>query len=252
MRQENSKNPVTEITDLKNLDYVWNFAYGSNMHPEKRTQRGEILVSKSIRGVLLNWRLVFNLPGIGFIEPAYASVQPEWDGKVHGVLLRLDQQEFQKLIRSEGGNAYYELIQCPIHTYDGKIVEAFLFKTRADKATKHDIIPSKRYMDLIRQGAKLSELDSEYCEWLSSLPHRDASPLISLAGSLLIEFLLQCNYIQLTFLSKSYVKMLQWCEFHLSQPGIIIAQSILLIPVIIIALIWRRVRYCKTRIKQWF
>lgn len=240
----NSNNSSTrEIPDYKDSDSVWNFAYGSNMHPQKRTQRGNIAVLEVMPGILENWKLVFNLPGIRLIEPAMASIEPERGHQVHGVLLRLKRQEFDKLVRSEGGSEYYELINCEVNTYDGRVIKALAFKTREELAVKQDLVPSKRYMNLIRQGAVLSQLDSQYCQWLAILPHREDSLLVILMGSLLIEFLTLCIHMRLSRISASYLKLLQWCECRLSPPVGITLQSILLAPALAIALTWRPVRY---------
>lgn len=225
--------------DLTKGNYIWNFAFGSNMHPLKRLQRGQIKAQETIPGILDNWRLVFNLPGLKLLEPAMASISPEVGHQVHGVLLRLEKQEFEKLIRSEGGSEYYELMQCQVRTYDDRVIQALAFKTRPDKATNHPIIPSKRYMTLIRQGARLSHLDSQYCQCLDSMPHREASYLVSLFGSLLVEFLLFCNHRGWLRLSRSYMKLLRWCEGQLPLLIGAIAQGILLIPALSIGIILR-------------
>ncbi|ACK73054.1 AIG2 family protein [Gloeothece citriformis PCC 7424] len=220
-------------------NYIWNFAYGSNMHPLKRLQRGEIKASETLPGVLDNWCLVFDLPGLKLLEPAMASISPQLGHQVHGVLLRLEPEEFEKLIRSEGGSEYYELIPCEVRTYDHQIIQALAFKTRPDKVTLHPLIPSKRYMTLIRQGAKLSQLDPQYCQWLDGLPHREASYLVSLLGSLLIEFLLFCNHRGWLKLSRTYMKLLRWCEAQLPLLVSTIAQGVLLLPALLMGIILR-------------
>lgn len=236
--------------DLTQGNYIWNFAFGSNMHPLKRLQRGQIKIQATIPGILDNWRLVFDLPGLRLLEPAMASISPEVGHQVHGVLLRLEEQEFKKLIRSEGGSEYYQVIQCQVRTYDNQIIEALAFKTRHDKAANHPIIPSKRYMTLIRQGAKLSHLDNQYCQWLDNLPHREASYLMSLLGSLLIEFLLFCNHQGWLKLSRRYMKLLCWCESRLPLLVGTTVQAILLIPALCIGSILRVLGMIRTQTKQ--
>jgi len=177
----------SKILQLKNRDYIWNFAYGSNMNPSKLAQRAQIKSLESIPGILFDWKLTFNLPGIKFIEPSMANIEPALGYQVHGVLIKLRQQQFDRLILSEGGNQYYQLIPCSIQTYDARVIEALVFKVKPDRTVKYEIPPSKRYLELIKQGAKLNNLDSQYRQWLSNLAYEDIFPPFDLLSTVIID-----------------------------------------------------------------
>ncbi len=80
---------VRKHLELPSEDYVWNFAYGSNMNPISLSQRRRIMPVCSVAAVLYNWEMRFNQTGIPAVEPVFASVQPCKDVpgvQVHGVL----------------------------------------------------------------------------------------------------------------------------------------------------------------------
>merc|ERR1719162_379837 len=76
-------------------------------------------------------KLVFNVPGMPFVEPSFASVEPtssgynkndkndffpdngnETDSVVHGILYKLSEQDFLKVCQSEGVPFSYRLHRC--------------------------------------------------------------------------------------------------------------------------------------------
>jgi len=86
----------------QNQEDIWNFAFGSNLHPEKLKGRANLKVKECFPGKLKDWRLAFNLRGISWLEPSMAGVEPAPGDEVHGVLLRMSPEEFRKLVLSEG------------------------------------------------------------------------------------------------------------------------------------------------------
>ena len=86
----------------QNQEDIWNFAFGSNLHPEKLKRRANLKVKECFPGKLKDWRLAFNLRGISWLEPSMAGVEPAPGDEVHGVLLRMSPEEFRKLVLSEG------------------------------------------------------------------------------------------------------------------------------------------------------
>ena len=88
----------------QNQEDIWNFAFGSNLHPEKLKGRANLKVKECFPGKLKDWRLAFNLRGISWLEPSMAGVEPAPGDEVHGVLLRMSPEEFRKLVLSEGEN----------------------------------------------------------------------------------------------------------------------------------------------------
>ncbi len=156
-------------------DVVWNFAFGSNLHPEKREGRANLCIDEVVPGCLPGWRLAFNLKSIRWLEPSMAGIEPDPDAVVHGVLLRFSPEEFRKLVQSEGDGHSYELVQVEVQAYDGRSIQARAFRALPHRKYPEDVPPSLRYLTLIREGARRSQLSAEYVEWLDGLPHTEKS-----------------------------------------------------------------------------
>jgi hypothetical protein len=93
---------------------VFNFAFGSNLNPEKRSSRGVngtgIVSRHCYPAVVKGFRLAFNLPMFPPVEPGMAALARAREGEddsCHGLLLELSNEEYQKLWASEGGMEMY-------------------------------------------------------------------------------------------------------------------------------------------------
>ena len=78
----------------------------------------------STAAVLPKHTLRFNIPGIQFIEPSSASVEPINDmsgdiEEVHGVLYKLSEKDFATILSTEGVPFAYSLHRCRVITYLG-------------------------------------------------------------------------------------------------------------------------------------
>jgi len=60
-------------------------------------------------------------------------------------------------------------------TYAGETIHAVTLKTMNNKYTNNRTLASKRYMNIIVEGAKLHNLDAEYIKYLESIPHYEPS-----------------------------------------------------------------------------
>lgn len=95
------RNAPTMVEPLsRGSDRAWNFAFGSNMVPSTR-QRRRLEPSRTVPAVVQGWELHFSLPGIPYIEPAFAALRPS-NVSTHGVCLELDKENWLRLLVSEG------------------------------------------------------------------------------------------------------------------------------------------------------
>jgi hypothetical protein len=109
---------------------IWYFAYGSNLTSETfRAHRG-ITPLAALPVYIPGWTLVFDVYGLPYSEPAFASVSPfpfsdDADEKaatktppcVHGTAYLLDPASYISVVASEGGGSAYdeaELLAFPI------------------------------------------------------------------------------------------------------------------------------------------
>ena len=112
---------------------------------------------------MANYKLVMNLKGPNFIEPAFANICFEKDAKVEGVVHELAETDLDRIVASEGET--YELVEAPV-TVRGKIV---LAKTlRSKESTPEELPASRRYMEILIAAAINNKLSSEYVKFLKS------------------------------------------------------------------------------------
>ena len=149
---------------------VWNFAYGSNLHPDRVRSRAMFKPSRVERARLVDWRLAFNLStGLPFAEPSMANIIPAAQREVHGLALEMTEAQLEALIRSEGGGRFYHCVELPLQTYAGDHIHARAFIAR-DEMVREEVPPSLRYMTLIRDGARAHALEDAYCAALDAHP----------------------------------------------------------------------------------
>lgn len=145
---------------------VWYFAYGSNIKTSvMRKRKLKILDHKAV--VVLDYYLTFDIGALPYVEPSFASIErfpPEEEGNlelcigslkdvkeippVHGVAWLLSQNDYARLVLSEGGGVAYEEIKVDA-TVLGDRDEVQVLKARTFKAKfprRPNGAPSSRYM----------------------------------------------------------------------------------------------------------
>jgi hypothetical protein len=160
----------------------------------------------STAALLPNHTLRFNIPGIPYIEPSYASVEPSsssssQETNVHGVLYVLTPKDFATICQTEGVPFIYSLHRCNVVPYvgngktagmdtllqktrtnaesttaattkrDKKIVSAFTLRASSNKYRQvgYNIPPSQSYINVLLRGAYEYQLDEIYCQELENI-----------------------------------------------------------------------------------
>ena len=122
-----------------------------------------ITPASSHNGYMLDYKMVMNLKGPNFIEPAFANVRFEKGAKVEGVIHEVTETDLDRIVASEGET--YELIKAPV-TFGNKTVHA---KTlRCKDSTPEEFPVSRRYMKILIAAAIENNLSSDYVEFLKS------------------------------------------------------------------------------------
>lgn len=190
-------------------DRAWNFAYGSNMEEGTRRRRG-LEPLQMLPGMVKGWELTFSLPGVPYLEPAFAALRPASANctvSCHGLCLELDTASWLRLLQTEGVLSVQEVAELSLQgaTLEDVITRASsgsgrgyrLAPVRVDMYKKGDasasqlaytlaaaddsraplLPPSVRYWRLLRNGARKHGLDRSYRDFLASLPRYAPSQL---------------------------------------------------------------------------
>lgn len=136
--------------------------------------------------VLHNYELVFDHPGIPLMEPAFANVKPKEGSKVYGVLYHMSKKEIEILNRMEGGGAYHNLELEVEGRISGKVIAHVYW---SDNTGITHLKPSRRYLNLLIDGAKENNLPAEYIETLQKHEVCRHYPIISSSTSIIMPIL---------------------------------------------------------------
>lgn len=112
------------------------FAFGSNMCLSTMKSLRNIDPIAAIPAILPSHELMFNVPGVQFVEPSWASVEPtttnddnnnnenETKNVVHGVLYKLTPSDFVSMCSTEGVPFAYTLHRCRPIPYKADGIDA--------------------------------------------------------------------------------------------------------------------------------
>ncbi|KAF2106370.1 hypothetical protein BDV96DRAFT_507952 [Lophiotrema nucula] len=162
---------------------VWYFAYGSNMSSTTFREGRGIDPLQSIAVKVPGWRLVFDIFGMPYREPAFASIAPipvrtplepllMHEEQVHGIAYLVTHEQYIHIIASEGGDIEYNQIELPAVAIHGNTDDVLTVKTLVTAfACTPTRLPSLRYKEIMFQGGQEAALPNYYQRYLDNLPH---------------------------------------------------------------------------------
>jgi hypothetical protein len=192
--------PVLVEQALQSNTPLYYFGLGSNMLQSKlenRSSKGKIQALSFEPAVVHNHRLAFNMRGFVPLEPAMGSLEPvesteRDDGgrrpsrpllayekpECHGALVLLSPEDYEKVMESEGisknnlNSSGYEEVVVTAVPYDTSKAPVLAVALRARQHVRlhRDPAPSKRYMQILRDGAAQLGLAESYQNFLASHP----------------------------------------------------------------------------------
>jgi hypothetical protein len=163
------------------------FAFGANMSSAVLRRRGiEVLSREPAR--LRGHRLVFDLAGIPWVEPAFASIVPDPEHDVYGVLYRLAPDQLEKVNSYEGPG--YSFIEVEVEGERSGIQRSRTYRSRRSAA---GLRPSRRYLRVLSEGARENDLPASYIREIDAHPcvHVPVLSGITERGIALFEALIQ-------------------------------------------------------------
>lgn len=166
------------------------FAYGSNMNSEVLEGRRGVRPLRQEPAVCFGHRLAFTALGLPPFEPSFASLEPSRSGedRCHGVLYTLSTLDWLRVCASEGVPLGYGVVEVdvlpyaphalhePLPTMTHGRTAALTLRYRQPQSLllslpQLELPPSRRYMDLLRSGAKEGGLAEPWRRKLAELPN---------------------------------------------------------------------------------
>ena len=139
------------------------FSYGANMSRRYLEKVRNISPKSSHNGYMLNYKMVMNLKGPNFIEPAFANICFEKGARVEGVVHELAESDLDRIVASEGET--YELVEAPVIVRNKTVLAKTL---RSKESTPEELPASRRYMKILIAAAIKNKLSSDYVNFLKS------------------------------------------------------------------------------------
>lgn len=148
--------------DASRVNY---FAYGSNINPSTFQGVRNMKPTASVPCVLRDYELVFNVPGVPYVEPAFASVRAAADVVTHGVSHAITLEEWEYLVTTEGS---YDVVDVTCTSYTGEEIKC---KTLTHRTLPNfgEQLPSLRYLTLLRDGARHYSLSDDWIKKLDEI-----------------------------------------------------------------------------------
>jgi hypothetical protein len=140
------------------------FAFGANMSSAVLRRRGiEVLSREPAR--LRGYRLVFDLAGFRWLEPAFASIVRHPAHDVYGVLYRLTPDQLERVDSYEG--RAYSFIEVEVEGARSGTTRSRTYQTRRSTP---GLRPSRRYLRVLCGGARENGLPPAYLRELGAHP----------------------------------------------------------------------------------
>jgi gamma-glutamylcyclotransferase len=134
------------------------FSYGSNMALERITERCPGATARR-RGILREWRLLFDKATNDWDGSAAANIEPAPGEVVEGVLYTLTAADLMRLDRYEGHPRHYSRRILAVEEKDGERVAAWVYIATPDYR-RNGLRPRRDYVAWLLAGADL--LSPEY------------------------------------------------------------------------------------------
>lgn len=157
-----NKQPDTSNKAVSSRDEHLYFAYGANMSIKYLINVRNVHPLARSPGQLSGYKLTFGIKGVNALEPGFANIQESDGAVVEGVVYALGDADFSRIVGSEPDE--YRVRTVPVTLRTGETVEARVLMAPEEGSFQ----PSKRYLQIMIDGAKEAGLSPEYVARLES------------------------------------------------------------------------------------
>ena len=135
---------------------LYYFAFGSNMDKERMEERTHES-SERQKGVLKDWKLVFNKIKDEERGSGYANIEPEIGSIVEGIIYKVSEDAIRILDKWEGVPIAYHKKTMLVENSNKESVNCIIYIANHSK-TDNSLKPEKKYLDHLLEGKEyLSE-----------------------------------------------------------------------------------------------
>lgn len=137
-----------------------NIAYGSNLNLDQMAHRCPTAKIYG-KGMLEGYRLLFK----GATENAYLTIEPHNGGKVPVLIWELQPEDEKALDFYEGYPNFYYKEDLKVKLEGGEEATAMVYiMTDKIKSRIHLNLPSRRYLDIVKEGYRAAGFDTAFIE----------------------------------------------------------------------------------------
>lgn len=153
-------------------DEVWYFAFGANMHAGVFRERRGMAPREWRAGRIAGYRLRFNLEGRPKGRAAPANIEPHPGSEVWGVLYRITRRDLLWLDHTEAVPVWrYTHLWTEATDREGRRVRPVV--SYIARGGESDGRPSRRYLALLRDGAREHGLPAHWIRYLDGVEAAD-------------------------------------------------------------------------------
>ncbi|MCI4355181.1 MAG: gamma-glutamylcyclotransferase, partial [Thermoplasmata archaeon] len=152
------------------------FAYGSNMQTATFSGRRGIPFRRARPARANGWRLVLDKPPMVSIGEGFASIVPDPEATVIGVVYEITTADLEHVDLTEGVLIdNYRRIEIPVSPLDAPS-DVLRVQTLTSDRRDPTLRPSDRYMGLVVAGAEEHGLQADWIAFLRAIPTCAESP----------------------------------------------------------------------------
>ena len=149
------------------LEYY--FAFGSNMD-KKRMEDRTHESSERQKGIIKDWKLVFNKIKDEEIGSGYANIEPEIGSIVEGIIYKVSEDAIKKLDRREGVPDHYLKETMAVGNDNQESINCIVYIANRSKIN-NSLKPERWYLNHLLEGKEF--LSEKYHSWLEQTPTID-------------------------------------------------------------------------------
>jgi gamma-glutamylcyclotransferase len=137
---------------------VYYFAFGSNMNKERMIDR-EAEFTEMQKGILKDWKLVFNKINPRKERAGFANIEPEKNSIVEGIIYKVNKKTIQELDGYEGVPLAYIRKTMQVTMDNDELIECEVYIANPSRVN-NSLKPEKWYLNHLLKGEKY--LSDEY------------------------------------------------------------------------------------------